>query len=89
VFPSEWLTSPWYATLTAFVAVNTLLYVVLSISKILPRAHPTTWFRAGSTASRRRETRSIYPDGAGTLEQNATGHAEGGTRTGTSLGHPR
>ncbi len=64
VLPSEWLASSWYSTLTAFVAVNTLVYVVLSISKILPRAHPTTWFRGGNGASRRRETRSIYPDGA-------------------------
>ncbi len=63
VFPSSWLTSPWYATLTAFVAVNTLLYVVLSISKILPRVHPTTWLLSSEGASRRRESRSIYPDG--------------------------
>ena len=63
VFPSSWLTSPWYATLTAFVAVNTLLYVVLSISKILPRVHPTTWLLSRDGASRRRESRSIYPDG--------------------------
>lgn len=63
VFPSSWLASSWYATLTAFVAVNTLVYVVLSISKILPRVHPTTWFRRGNGISRRRETRSIYPDG--------------------------
>ena len=62
LLPSSWLTSSWYATLTAFVAVNTLVYVVLSVSKILPRLHPTTWFR-GNGANRRRETRSIYPDG--------------------------
>jgi hypothetical protein len=68
VFPSSWLDSPWYATLTAFVAVNTLLYVVVSISKILPRIHPTTWFSRGKGASRRRETRSIYPDDARTQE---------------------
>jgi hypothetical protein len=61
VFPTEWLSSPWYATLTAFVAVNTLVYVVLSVSKILPRIHPTTWLRGDDDASRRRETRSIYP----------------------------
>jgi len=62
VFPSEWLSSGWYATLTAFVAVNTLVYVVLSVAKILPRVHPTTWWRDGSSSSSRRETRSIYPD---------------------------
>jgi len=64
VFPSSWLTSTWYGTLTAFVAVNTLVYVALSISKILPRVHPTTWFRRQNGASQRRETRSIYPDAA-------------------------
>jgi hypothetical protein len=62
VFPTEWLSSPWYATLTAFVAVNTLVYVVLSVSKILPRVHPTTWWRGGGGAGRRRESRSIYPE---------------------------
>lgn len=61
VLPGSWLTSSWYATLTGFVAVNTLLYVVLSVSKILPRVHPTTWFSRGGI-SRRRETRSIYPE---------------------------
>lgn len=71
IFPSAWLNTPWYATLTAFVAVNTLLYVVLSISKILPRVHPTTWFRRESGYSRRRETRSIHPDGVGPQEQSA------------------
>lgn len=62
VLPHTWLTSPWYATLTAFVAINTLVYVALSLCKILPRLHPTTWFRPNG-ANRRRETRSIYPDG--------------------------
>ena len=61
VLPSSLLTSTWYATLTAFVAVNTLVYVVLSISKVLPRIHPSTWLRRGG-ARRRRESRSIYPD---------------------------
>lgn len=72
VFPSSWLTSPWYATLTAFVAVNTLVYVALSISKIVPRVHPTTWFRRANGASRRGESRSIYPDGAALGEPRAT-----------------
>jgi hypothetical protein len=62
VLPTEWLASSWYATLTAFVAVNTLVYVVLSVAKILPRMHPTTWWRRDGGSSRRRETRSIYPD---------------------------
>jgi hypothetical protein len=60
VLPHEWLTSAWYATLTAFVAVNTIVYVVLSVSKILPRLHPTTWLRRDDGGTRRREDRSIY-----------------------------
>lgn len=61
VLPASWLTSTWYATLTAFVAVNTLVYVVLSVSKILPRLHPTTWLPGQRGANRRRESRSIHP----------------------------
>lgn len=64
VLPAAWLTSGWYTTLTAFVAVNTLIYVVLSVSKVLPRIHPTTWLPASRDAARRRESRSIYPDRA-------------------------
>ena len=61
LLPHSWLTTGWYATLTAFVAVNTIIYVVLSVSKVLPRLHPTTWLhRDGIT--RRRESRSIHPD---------------------------
>lgn len=63
VLPASWLSSTWYATLTAFVAVNTLVYVVLSVSKVLPRLHPTTWLRRAGAATRRRESRSIYPEG--------------------------
>jgi hypothetical protein len=61
LLPHEWLTTSWYATLTAFVAVNTIIYVVLSVSKVLPRVHPTTWLRRDGI-SRRRESRSIHPD---------------------------
>lgn len=64
ILPHEWLTSSWYATLTAFVAVNTILYVVLSVSKIVPRMHPSGWLRRGHDATRRSENRSIYGDQA-------------------------
>ena len=47
MLPSTWLTSPWYGTLTAFVAVNTLRDVVLSIPKILPRVR----YRATSASA--------------------------------------
>ncbi len=61
LFPASWLASQWYATLSAFVAVNTLVYVVLSVSKTLPRLHPTEWLRRDGV-TRRRESRSIHPE---------------------------
>ena len=76
VLPSSWLVSGWYSTLTAFVAVNTVVYVVLSVSKVLPRLHPTTWLRSSRNARRRRESRSIYPDPSST--NRATSPSRGG-----------
>lgn len=46
--------------LTAFVAINTVIYSVLAVAKILPRLYPSTWFRG---RNRRTEDRSIYPSG--------------------------
>jgi hypothetical protein len=63
LFPTWWLGTPWYATLTAFVAVNTLVYVVLSVAKIAPPAHPGQWLYALRNPGRRREDRSIHPPG--------------------------
>lgn len=62
VLPHEWLTSSWYAALTAFVAVNTILYLVLSVSKVMPRLNPGAWLRRRDGAPARRESRSIYGD---------------------------
>ncbi len=47
--------------LTAFVAINTVIYSVLAVAKLLPRLYPSTWFRA---RNRRLEDRSIYPASA-------------------------
>ena len=58
VFPVETLQSGWFAVLAAFVAVNTILYVSLALTKLLPA--PRLRHRG---RSRRSETRSIYPDG--------------------------
>lgn len=44
--------------LTAFVAINTVIYSVLAVAKILPRVYPSTWFRG---RNRRVEDRSIHP----------------------------
>ena len=50
----------WYAVLSSFVAINTLLYVSLSVFKILPKLYLNDFVRGHD---RRASTRSIYPNG--------------------------
>ena len=59
LLPVSVLYSTWFGILSAFVAVNTVMYVTLAVLKMLPRLHPAGWFRKENTRS---ETRSIYPD---------------------------
>lgn len=47
--------------LLAFVTINTVIYSVLAVAKLLPRLYPSTWFRG---RDRRAEDRSIYPTAA-------------------------
>ena len=47
------------AVLAAFVAINTIVYVTLSVAKMLPKVYVSDWF---TTRDRRAETRSIHPD---------------------------
>jgi hypothetical protein len=58
LLPVEVLSSGWFTVLAQFVAINTMLYICLTVMKILPAPH-RRW-RGGPT--RRRETRSIHPD---------------------------
>jgi hypothetical protein len=51
--------SPWFTTLTMFVAINTVLYLTLAIIKLLPKAYLSDWI---DQRNRRSESRSIYPD---------------------------
>jgi hypothetical protein len=60
VLPESILHTQWYAVMSSFVAINTILYVTLSIFKILPKVYLSDWFHRGG---RRSETRSIYPNG--------------------------
>lgn len=60
VLPESIISAHWFAVLAAFVAINTLVYVSLSIVKLLPKIYLSDW-RGGR--NRRAETRSIYPDG--------------------------
>ncbi|MEP9383643.1 hypothetical protein [Nocardioides sp. KR10-350] len=59
LFPSSVLRSEWFAILSTFVAVNTVMYVVLAIVKLLPRVYVSDLFRG---RNRRSETRNIDPD---------------------------
>lgn len=60
LFPESLVRSHAFAILAAFVAINTVVYVALSIAKALPKIYlsdhlPRRYSRA--------ETRSIHPDG--------------------------
>jgi hypothetical protein len=60
VLPESTLQSHWFSVLASFVAINTILYVTLSIFKIMPKAYLNDFIKHHG---RRAETRSIYPDG--------------------------
>ncbi|WP_245861279.1 hypothetical protein [Microbacterium aurantiacum] len=58
LLPESVLQSDWFSVLATFVAINTIIYLVLGIIKVLPKVR----LRRHSGASRRSETRSIHPD---------------------------
>jgi hypothetical protein len=43
LLPASMMHSQWFATLTVFVAVNTLLYLTLAIVKLLPKLYLSDW----------------------------------------------
>lgn len=57
LFPETMLQSGWFNVFATFVAINTVIYVILSVSKLFPviRSLPRRTIRA------RAESRSIYP----------------------------
>ena len=58
LFPASMLGSAWFAVLSAFVAINTVLYTALAIAKILPKIYLSDlWHRR----ERRLVNRSIHP----------------------------
>jgi hypothetical protein len=59
VLPESIMYSPWFAALSAFVAINTVLYLTLSVIKLFPKAYFSDWV---NQRNRRSESRSIYPD---------------------------
>ena len=58
--PESILGAPWFAVLSTFVAINTILYVSMSIFKLLPKLYLSDLVGRNG---RRVETRSIYPNG--------------------------
>lgn len=60
VLPESILHTQWYAVLSSFVAINTILYVSLSVFKILPKVYVNDYLKR---RGRRAETRSIHPNG--------------------------
>ena len=58
LLPEAIMHSQWFAVLTTFVAVNTVLYLTLAIIKIFPKLYLSDWV---VSHGRRSETRSIYP----------------------------
>jgi hypothetical protein len=59
LLPESTLREEFVAVLAAFVAINTILYVTLSVAKILPKVYVQDWI---NRRNRRSETRSIHPD---------------------------
>ena len=59
LLPESTMREEFVAVLAAFVAINTILYVTLSVAKILPKVYAQDWI---GRRGRRSETRSIHPD---------------------------
>jgi len=59
LMPESTLQSTWFAVLSAFVAINTVMYVALAVAKTLPKVYPRDWLPRTYT---RAQTRSIHPD---------------------------
>ncbi|MFR0639240.1 hypothetical protein ACPROK_07735 [Glutamicibacter soli] len=58
LLPESVLYAQWFSVLASFVAINTVIYLILGITKILPPIR----FGGSRGRERRSETRSIDPD---------------------------
>lgn len=58
LLPHELLQSDAFATLAAFVAINTVMYVALAVAKTLPKIYVSDWVRR---RNERAEPRGIDP----------------------------
>ena len=59
LLPESVLHSGPFLVLATFVAVNTMMYAVLAVAKLLPKVYVTDLFRS---RDQRIDNRSIYPD---------------------------
>jgi hypothetical protein len=59
LLPESLLHSATFAILSAFVAINTVMYGALALGKLLPKVYVADWV---PQRNQRSETRSIYPD---------------------------
>jgi hypothetical protein len=59
LLPASIMRSHWFAALSMFVAVNTVLYLTLAVIKLLPKPYLSDCV---PQRNRRVESRSIYPD---------------------------
>lgn len=58
LFPATMLDSEWFAVLATFVAINTLVYMALAVSKVLPKVYFSDYV---NRRDRRLHNRSIHP----------------------------
>jgi len=58
LLPDSILGHTWFAVLSAFVAINTIMYTALAIAKILPKIYLSDLVH---TRERRTANRSIHP----------------------------
>jgi hypothetical protein len=63
LLPQSVLSSGFFAVLSAFVAINTVMYVALAVAKAMPKVYLSDWMSRRNTRS---QTRSIHPDERGT-----------------------
>ena len=59
LLPAELLASPFFQFLSAFVAINTIMFAALAIAHMLPKVYFSDFV---ARRGRRKETRSIRPD---------------------------
>lgn len=60
LLPESTLRTHWFAVLATFVALNTVMYAALAVSKMLPKLYPRDWL---PRRYERSQTRGIYPQG--------------------------